>query len=406
MTHRFLSASNYMLDAFAISLIMIFLTNETVIPLTVLWLVQSFAAAAVAFFIFASLPYQLWIVIAIAVGTMFPAVFFGASVWIAALFILLSLFRLHARFSVVDDGTNQDGNFMLILVLIFSVSLVIDLLDPASDSTAITFPIVIAAVIFYVLSRVVSRYLSAVKEGAGFFQALAAVFSIIGVSAIVSFSVFLLADEVRYAAAVAAGGILQILLWPFTGLMEKLVAYLSGLSTEPEMQETLKKIGQQEESEQVQDSIQSTSFDFPIEIFLSVILIISVIALIFWLRKVKPEKEIEKPTPSITVERYAASQPKTEEKLKTGFTYGEAELQLVREVFREFDKEARAEGKGRKEFETVREWLERMGWPVSEDFFNTYNLVRYGNGSISEKEALPFIKEIQNLKEIFLKKDV
>lgn len=406
MTHRFLSAGKYMLDAFAISLVMVFLNNETVIPLAFLWLIHSFAAAAIAYFVFTRLPYQLWMAIAISGGTMFPAVFFDASGWIAILFILLSLFRMHARFSIIDDGTNQDGNFMLIFVLLFSISLVIDLFNPASDSTGITFTIIIAAIVFYVLYRFAYRYLSAAKEGAKFSQALIAAGSVIGGSAIVSYIVFLLADEVRHAAAVIAGGILQILLWPFSGLMEKLTAYLSGLSAESEIEETLEKMGAEETPEQTQAIGQSTSFDFPVEIFLTVLVIISVIALVYWLKKVKPEKEMEKPESSIMIERYSARPPKTEEKPGTGFRYGEVDLQLVREVFREFDKEARDAGKGRKEFETVREWLDRMGWPASENFFNTYNLVRYGDGSISEREALPFIKEIQNLKEIFFEKDV
>lgn len=406
MTARFLSAGKYMLDAFAISLVLVYFTNETDLPLALIWLSSSFAATVTAFVIFTKWPYQLWMAIAISSGTMLAAVFFGAPGWLLLLLTLLSLYRMHARFSVIDDGTNADGNFLLLFVLLFCASLVLDLFSPLSDSSRIIFSIVVSAVLFYVLFRLAYRYLSSRKQGAKASQALAAAFTVLGVSGILSFLVFLAADEARRGAALLLSGILRLVLWPFSGLMEKLTDYLSGLSTEPELEAVLEKMGPDENEEQAQEMIQSTGFDFPAEIFMAAVLLAAVITLIFWLKKVKAEKETAKPENRIAVERFPITPGAAESKSGKEHHCDEMDLQLVREVFRDFAQEAAAAGKGRQDFETVKEWTDRLQWPVTENFFHTYNLVRYGFGSISAEEARPFINEIQILKEKFLKKDV
>lgn len=403
---RFLSAGKYMLDAFAISLFLVYLTNEAAMPLPAVWLVSSFAAAVLGFIIFTKRPYHVGIAAVLSVGTMSAAILFGAAWWMVILMILLAVYRMHARFSVVDDGTNADGNFLLIFVLLFCASLVVDLLSPLSDSSPVIFFIVVSALVFYVLFRMAYRYLLSKGQGATFVQAAGTALAVLGISGALSFFVWLLGDEARYGAALVLGGILRLVLWPFSGLMENLTEYLSGLSTDAEMEETLEKMGPDESEEQAQEMINSGSFDFPAEIFLAAGILVAATALIFWLKKINVEKGTEKPGNHVTVECFPTISETTEADAKSRIGYGDMDLQIVREVFRAFDREAAEAGKGRKDFETVKEWTARMEWPVTDQFFQTYDFVRYGAGSISEKEALPFINEIQKLKENFLKKDV
>ncbi|GKW45042.1 DUF4129 domain-containing protein [Planococcus sp. NCCP-2050] len=403
---RFLSAGKYMLDAFAISLIFVFFANETDLPLAFIWLVSSFAVAVLSFLIFAKWPYHVGVAFALSALTMSAAILLGASVGVALLLILLTMYRLHARFSVLDDGLNADGNFLLIFVLLFCASLIADLFSPLADSSTIIFSIVASALVFYVFFRMAYRYLEARTYGVKLGQAISAALAVVGISGVLSFLVWFLADEVRQGTAFVLAGILRVVLWPFAGIMEKLTDYLSGLSTESEMEATLEKMGPDESEEQAQEIIQSGSFDFPTEVFLGAGILVALIALIFWLKKVKVEKGIEKPESHVSVERFATIPENVEAEAKSPIVYGEMDLQIVREAFRAFDREAAAAGKGRQDFETVKEWTARMAWPVSDNFFQTYDFVRYGEGSISEKEALPFINEIQKLKENFLKKDV
>ncbi|CEG22312.1 hypothetical protein BN1080_01238 [Planococcus massiliensis] len=406
MNARFLSAGNYMLDAFAISLLLVFLRNEADLPLAFIWLVLSFTAAILSFIFFAKRPYQVGVIIALSAAVIPIAVLLGASGWMAVFMGLLTLYRLHARFSIYDDGTNADGKFLLVFVLLFSASLVVDLFSPLANSSTTIFAIVAGALVFYVLFRMAYRYLEARTQGAKPVQAVGTVLAVLGLSGGSSLLVWLLGDEVRQGAAMALAGILRVILWPFAGLMEKLTDYLSGLSTESEMKATLEKLGPEESEEQAQEMIASGSFDFPSEIFLAVGGAAAIIALIFWLKKVTVEKGSEKPENEVTVERFATIPETVETESKSQVVYGEVDLQAVREAFRTFAKEAAAAGKGREEFETVKEWANRMAWPVSEEFLETYDLVRYGEGAISEKDACPFINEIQKLKENFFEKNV
>ena len=217
MMSRLLSAGNFMLDAFAISFLFVFLNNETDLPLAFVWLAASFLIGMASFFIFWKMSYHIGWAAVIAIFFMSLTLLQGAALWLVVLMALLAIYRLHARFTVYDDGLNHDGPFLLVFVLLFSASLVMSLFNPDGDSLGILYAIVIAALIFYTLFRLLYRYLQARPEGARFVHAAALAGGVLGVAVITGLLVRQFADEARSLVGTILGGIVQLVMWPFAG---------------------------------------------------------------------------------------------------------------------------------------------------------------------------------------------
>ncbi|MDN7226122.1 DUF4129 domain-containing protein [Planococcus sp. N064] len=407
MISRLWSAGNYMLDAFAISLLLVFLKNETAVPLMWLWLLLSFGAAALAFTLFLKFSYHVMGAALVAAVTLIAAMLLGMPIWLAVVLGILTLYRLHARFSVFDGDGQQEGHFLLVFILLFSVALVISLFNPQVENSEEIFAIAIAATGFYVCFRLLYRYIQTRKEGTSFSMLAVGTAIVIGSASLSGFLVYFLAEDARRLAGWVLGSVLKIVLWPFAGLMEKLTEYLSGLSTEQEMKETLEKLNPETLAEQEgQASFQPEAADFPVELMLAAILLVFFILLVFWLVKNKPEKEEQQEKGAAETQRYPTSSAEEPSEQLTRVQYAELDVEAVRKAYRAFEQQADAAGLGRKEYETVREWMNRMSWTVSESFFKTYDLVRYGSRTLTELEGEPFLEEIKKIKEKYLKEYV
>ncbi|WKA49907.1 hypothetical protein QWY22_13465 [Planococcus liqunii] len=407
MISRLWSAGNYMLDAFAISLLLVFLKNETAVPLMWLWLLLSFGAAALAFTLFLKFSYHVMGAALVAAVILIAAMLLGMPIWLAVVLGILTLYRLHARFSVFDGDGQQEGHFLLVFILLFSVALVISLFNPQVENSEEIFAIAIAATGFYVCFRLLYRYMQTRKEGTSFLMLAVGTAIVIGSASLSGFFVYFLAEDARRLAGWILGGVLKIALWPFAGLMEKLTEYLSGLSTEQEMKETLENLDPETLAEEEgQASFQPEAADFPVEFMLAAILLVFFILLVFWLVKNKPEKEEQQEKGAAETRRYPTSSAEEPSEQLTRVQYAELDVEAVRKAYRAFEQQADAAGLGRKEYETVREWMNRMSWTVSESFFKTYDLVRYGSGTLTELEGEPFLEEIKKIKEKYLKEYV
>lgn len=407
MISRLWSAGNYMLDAFAISLLLVFIKNETAVPLMSLWLLLSLGAAVLAFVLFLKFSYHVLGTALVAAVIFITALVLGVPIWLAVVLGMLTLYRLHARFSVFDSESHQEGHFLLVFVLLFSAALVISLFNPRVENSEEIFAIAIAAAGFYVCFRLLYRYMQTRKEGVSFSVMAIGTSLVISSASLSGFLVYFLAEDARRLAGWVLGGILQIVLWPFAGLMEKLTEYLSGLSTEQEMKETLEKLDPETLAEEEgQASFQPKDVDFPVEFMLAAILLVFFALLVFWLLKNKPEKEEQQEKGAAKTQRYPITSADEPSEQPTQVQYAEMDVEAVRKAYRAFEQEAETAGLGRKEHETVREWMNRMTWNVSEGFFKTYDLVRYGSGTLTESEGEPFLEEIKKIKEKYLKEYV
>lgn len=405
MNSRFLCAVNYMLDAFAIALFLAFIDRETIIPLAIVWLMLSALTAITSYVVFRKREYQRGIAIAIVLVIMALCIAAGTSLFVFAAFSILAMYRLHARFSV-DGDSSRDGKFMMFFVLMFSVMMFFKLINPMSDKDSLLYPIAVTALIFYVITRMTYRYLSSRNDGARFSHVLLSIGGILGLSAAGGWLVYGLGEYARQLAGWVLGGVVRIILWPFAGLLENITEYLSGLSTEEEMQETLDKMDSEEAAKETTEAVGFASAEFDYSVLVIIVLLIFLVLLVLWLRKVKPEKESKNEEGKVEIQRFKTADAKEQQPNSSAASYSKVDLDIIREAFRDFETLAAGKGKGRHSYETVREWLQRMDWPADEPFFNTYDFVRYGNGQISEQQAFPFLEELNKINEKYLKENV
>lgn len=404
MNYRFLSAVNYMLDAFAISLALVFLDRETAIPLAIVWVILSAFTAIMSFLVFRNKEYQPKIAAAIVLAIMALCIIAGASLFIFAAFSMMAMYRIHARFSVADDS-GRDGSFLLVFVLLFSVMMFFSLINPTADGDNLLYPLAIAAIMFYIISRLLYNYTNSRNAGARFSHVLLSIGGILGLAAAGGWLVYSVGEYARQLAGAIVGGIVTVILWPFAGLMENVTEYLSGLSTEEEMQKNLDRMDSEEATEEANEVVAAASAEFDYNVMIIIVLMIFLVLLVLWLRKMKPEKESRKEEKAVEIQRFETAAME-EQQRSSAVNYSEMDLDIIREAFRDLETTAAGKGKGRHSYETVREWIQRMDWPVAEPFFYTYDFVRYGDGKISEQEALPFLEEINKINERYLKENV
>ncbi|MGH2317321.1 hypothetical protein ACRC6Q_06100 [Planococcus sp. SE5232] len=407
MTGRLLPAIHFMFDAFIVSLVLVFVSTNAALPVLWNWLLASVAISCIAYFLFSKSIYRLsWMIgiCLVAAGGMWGA---GVPLWLAAILGMLAIYLMHARYSTNADEFNDDHHFLMKFVLVFSICWVLLLVNPDQQTSRLLFTLVPAAVLFYVAAQLLSRYFQSAADGARFSQAAGAFGIVAGASAIAAISTLFFADEVRKFVGVVLGGAIQLLFWPLALLLEQVSEFLSGLSTEEEVQETIDKIGPDEESVREDAAVgEAISADFPVEILLGFVVLACAIALVIWMRKIRPDSRIPDQEAKASIKRY--SHTSAEQPVETPDpTYGQSlELHQVREVFRGLEQMAKDHGKERQKYETVREWVARMQWEVPESFYKTYDQVRYGDKRLPDTQATQFIDEIEKIKGKYLKENV
>ncbi len=408
MTTRIDAAAKFMLDVFAVTFIAIMLTDEIWHLLLMHWPLISLGAALSVLLLIGKYSYKIWQGVAIAAVSAGVGLLIGLSWWLAAVLMLATVYRMHARFSENEDDASTTGSPLLWVVVLFVIALIAALFNPQQETERILYMLFIAAVVLNVLFSLAYLYVKHRSEGIVLSHLTAAAGFVLVSAGLTALFVFGFAQSVRQGAGTAAGWLLHLVLWPFSGLMEKMGAWLSNLSRSKEAQETFEKLGTEEttgESELVDFQVAG---DFPVEVMLTILLLTIAIILLVWIKKRHPESAAVEKTHAVKIERAAIANTESvvEEAMPKNGYAEEVDLHHIRAVYREFEQEAETSGYGRGASETVREWMTRMNWQVSENFFSTYESVRYGQGAVSVKDANPFLEEIKRLTEKNFLKEV
>lgn len=407
MTVRLISAIHLMLDAFIVSLVLAFVSSEAALPVAWSWLLAILMAACISCFLFSKRTYQLaWVlgIATVATSSMWGT---GLPLWLAVLLGMLTVYLIHARYSAVNEDFNHDHHFLVKFVLVFSICWVLLLLNPDQQTSRLLFTLVPTAVLFYVASQLFFRYRQSAADGARFSQAAKGFSVIMGASAVTALLTFFFADDVRWFAGSLVGGAIRILFWPLALLLEQTSELLSGLSTEEEMQENIDKLETNEKAASNDSAMtEAAPADFPVEILLGIVILVCAVLLVLLIKKIKPDSTMPKQEGKAVIKRHGhtsaeqAFQPPV-------LVYGQSpELNQIREAFRRLEHTAKKQGVGRKNYETVREWLLRMQWDVTESFCITYDHVRYGDKQLPDAQALQFMNEIEKIKANYLKENV
>lgn len=395
MIARFSSASAYLLDAFLIAFVLLFIEGGTAIPLVLLWMVLALVTGLAAMIINWRKPYSPLPVLLGAALIMALSLAAGATIGTFLALTIISLYRLHARFSEIEDNSSGENHFLIIFLLVFTVSLVLSIFNPLGTSNILLLPLAAGAIIFYTVSRLFYRFLNARLDGAKFWQAVAAATGIMLLSAGAGGLVYWLGDETRQLAGSLLGGILAVVLWPFAGVLSWLVGLINGQSSEEDMLSNRNSMEEAVEQPKILPSSGGVEFDYTIIAGVAIVLL--VIGGFLLIRKIKPDLGSPKEEAVAEISRFSAISDDPPES-KADHSYHMIDIHEIRRAFREFEVEAIAAEKGRLSHETIREWALRQDLSITTAFFHTYDKVRYGKGHIAENEAFPFLEELEQIK--------
>ncbi|KAA0958490.1 hypothetical protein ACQKDD_05980 [Planococcus kocurii] len=406
MTSRLPSAIHFMLDAFIIALVLVFADTQGALSVAWIWLLLAWLVSVSSYLLFSRYSYQLVGGIGLSTVATVSMWAMGMSLWLATILGMLSVYLLHARYSVRYKEFNYGHYFLMKFTVVFSICWTLVLLNPNQQTSRLLFSIVPVAILFYVGAQLLYSYLHTRQTGAKFSQVASVFGLLVSIPSVVAISIFYIADDVRRLAGWAVGGMIRVVFWPLALLLEQVNEFLAGLSTEEEMQETLEVLGPDEETGQRETMVSETMpSDFPIEILLGIVMVISAVVLIIWLRKIKPDSETPVPKSTIRMKRH--DHLSTELFVSTAKeSPASRDLHQIREVFRSLELMAKEQKLERQSHETVREWIARMDWDVSASFYKTYDRVRYGDKQLPESQASNFIAEIEKIKNHYLNKNV
>ncbi len=403
MIARFSSASAYVQDAFLISFLFLFIDIEARFPLVLIWLGLVFATALAAAIISWRKPYNPPLVLGAAVLIMGLSLLAGVSIGTFIALSILSAYRLHARFSELEDKNSEESLFLILFLVVLTIAIVLSIFNPLGNSQTLLLPLAAAAIIFYTVSRLFYRYLAARRDGANLREAIMASAAILTVSGAAAFMVYLLADEVRRLAGTLFAGVLSVVLWPFAGALNWLVDFINGLSNEEDMLDNLNSM--EEQADQPEELPYSPGMEIDYTLIGGIGIVIMLIIGIILIRKIKPQFAGPKEESIVEINRFSeVSEEPKEPEIARG--YDLVNIHEIRQAFREFEKEATAAEKGRFEHETVREWAQREELPFTGSFFKTYEKVRYSDGQIAENEAFPFLEELEKINRNFFEENV
>ncbi|AQQ53869.1 DUF4129 domain-containing protein [Planococcus lenghuensis] len=396
MTERLLPFSLFVLDSCLLALPLLLLRGNAAAPPGLLFLVSAIAAGILITGVLLKWAYNPLRTAGICLIVMSSLLFAGVSAILCILFALLSFQRLHARFSERQD--EYDGNFLLLFLLVFPLSLFALIIWGEENRLIAFYAIAFFTLLFFAGSRLLYRYAAtAAAISRQSFLKAASLLILLPAGGALSF--YLIIDGIRVALGSAIGGILAFVLQPFEGLMENVLQFLEQAPLEP------REAGEETESpgppETATGEMTVYTPPFPYEWLAVPVIAAVIIALVLWLRK-RQYRPAEMAPAEVPAEvSYGNAASGQQEQQQEAIEYSAVDLPLIREKFREFEREAAENGCGREEAETVREWFRRMNWPGPAAFFRTYDSVRYGGRTISEADAEAFLQEIEKIKKFF-----
>ncbi|WP_391120592.1 hypothetical protein [Psychrobacillus sp. L3] len=398
------SFGNYLKDMWFIVLIFVFIPNETTIALPFVWIGLQLVVAIACLFSFRKTGPNMVIPFIVPTIILLFLFLFGAPFWLFILGVVISIWRIQARFNTIQNEQTTDSSFSLLFLATFLFVHVTCFLLSYEAYRLLLYTVFITGIALFVGIRLFSVSMNSSSHNSLKRTNILGIY-IVSIATVASLSAFIyfLAPIIRKMVDVLFGGILRVVLIPFGPLMSYLEDLVSKLQMRQFEESAQVPVGEQAEIEK-KEIIAGTNSNFPIEWILFGLAAIVIIFFIRYLLKNKPDKlkieqmEIEYENDEINEEEKQKSQSNSLYKVETS---------LLREKYVEFEMEAKSFEFERNKSETVREWFKSMNWHVESVFFQLYEEVRYGSHLISSDKAELFLKSLEEIRKYyFVEKDV
>jgi hypothetical protein len=400
------SFGKFLQDAWLVSFLLLFMPNETLISPPYIWIAVLFSIAIAVNLLFLKTGYQIAISLVVSVIVGMTVFIFDAPFWLFFFIIAFSVWRVQERYAKIQEDATHDGPFFTLLVVMFALAY---FLITVLNKTQVVRDVIILAIVgsvLFLLDRIVVQWLRSKNATQVPFSKVLFIYMNIISFAAVAFTLMVgIGSKAREWFVLLFGDIIELILYPVGVMFEWVQSIFTQFSQEPEGKKLMKpqKIEVKPQQFQQMEWLDAAG-GFP---WLAIIISVSIlgIAIIVWrLSKNKTEK-IEVAEEQTQYERSESTLNKEKEMPSTTWLYS-IDTNLVRDKYREFESEAGRMGYSRQQNETVREWFNREGWQVSENFFEVYNLVRYSALQMNAQDGEWFMTELKKLLLKYFDKDV
>lgn len=402
---QFESFGKFVQDAWLVSFVLIFLPNETLISTPYLWIAVLFGIALTVNLLFLKTGYQIAITLVASVIVGLTVFLFNAPFWLFVIIIAFSIWRVQERYAKIQEDATHDGPFFTLLVVMFALSYFLITVLNKTQALQDAIILVIVGSVLFILDRIVVQWLSSKNENhVSFSKVLLIFFSIISFAAITFALMVGIGSKARVVFVLLFGNIIEFILYPIGVLMIWLQGIFTNSIKPREITETEQKGKMEVDQKTEQVEWLNTPEDFP---WISILAAVSIlgIALIVWrLSKNKIEKD-EGVEEQAQYERTMSAFNK-EEKISSNTWLYSIDTNLVRDKYRDFERQAGQLGSSRQPNETVREWFNRQEWQVSERFYEVYDTVRYSEQQMDAQDGEWFMSELQKLLLKYFDKEV
>lgn len=394
---QFESFGKFLQDVWLMSFIFLFIRVDTTIFFPFVWIGILFLIATTVNLFFNKTGYQIAISVIVSFLIGLLAFLFGAPLWFFIVIFVFSIWRIQERYSKIQEDSTHDGYFMTVLLVFFSLSYFLATIIRKPDIIRETILLAIIGLLLFLLDRMIVQWKHSKQENRVPFTKLVLIYlGIISFAAIAFALIAGLAGKARESIVFLLGDLFKFILYPVGFLMEGLRALFSKFISPPIAREPQKPQAQQGQNE-VDNYSKGIDFglDVPWLAILGMIILIGVIIFIWRLAKNKSQIEIVNEN-HVDYERTQNNSLKVSNQDNLTWNYS-METNVVRDAYREFEKNARSVGYTRHQNETIREWFIREGWHVSERFYEIYDYVRYSQGLMNEQDGKWFIENLEQL---------
>lgn len=403
---QFESFGKFLQDVWLMSFLFLFIRVDTTIFFPFVWIGILFLIATTVNLFFYKTGYQIAISVLVSFLLGLLAFLFGAPVWFFIVILVFSIWRIQERYSKIQEDSTHDGYFMTALLVLFSLSYFLATILQKPDVIRETILLAIIGLLLFLLDRMIVQWKYSKQENRVPFYKLVLFYLGITSFAAIAFAVIAgFADKARKSIVLLFGDLYGVILYPVGLLMEGLRALFSKFINPPIARESQKT---QAQPEQVEIDNYSKEIglwqDFPWLAILGGLILIGVIIFVWRLAKNKSQVEVVKAN-QVDYERTQISALKMGKQNDMTWNYS-METNVVRDAYREFERNASSVGFTRHQNETMREWFTREGWHVSERFYDIYDYVRYSQGLMNEQDGKWFIDNLEQLSKKYFSNEV
>ncbi|MFX3674288.1 MAG: hypothetical protein ACE3JQ_07565 [Paenisporosarcina sp.] len=399
------SIGKFLQDVWLSAFIVVFFSSQTALSTPFVWVGILISILITVTILFHKTGYQIAISVVVSVFFGLTIFAFNGPFWLFALIVFFAIWRIQERFSSIQEDATHDGFFFTLIVLFFAMSASLATVLQNNEALNFSYVIAISGMLVFILERLTVHWMLTKDINQLAFTKVGLMYlAITGVPLIVFYLISNFAKWTRVQIVNLFGDLFMIILYPIGLLFNWLKDVFQLRARIPEEQESDKFAEPIFLDITKQSSELNVMNDIPWTI-IGIVMIVVLILFFIWRFSKKKRELVEGRKEIASFHRETIQHAQLNETTDITWAYS-METNIVREAYREFEKEATAFEYTRQKEETIREWFKRQNWDVEERFYTIYDVVRYSHGSMNAQDGEWFIHQLALLSIKYFQKEV